>query len=107
MANNKQIEVKGITVSLFQANGDDYISLTDIASSKEGDSRSADIIKNWIRNRSALEFIGTWELLHNPDFKVVEFDHFRMNAGLTNFVLSPGKWIESTNANSKKALVGK
>jgi hypothetical protein len=107
MAKNKLIEVKGITVSLFQTNGDDYVSLTDIASSKEGDSRPADIIKNWIRNRSTLEFIGTWELLYNPEFKVVEFDHFRINAGLVGFVLSPGKWIESTNAIGIKVKKGR
>ena len=95
---NKKIEVKGLPIAIFQTNKDDYLSLTDIAKSKEGDSRAADIIKNWIRNRGTIEFIGTWEEIHNPDFKVVEFDHFRMNAGLTSFVLSPGKWIEKTNA---------
>jgi hypothetical protein len=89
-----KINVKGINVSVFHAGDDDYISLTDIAKSKDGDSRAADIIKNWIRNRNTIEFIGTWEQLHNPDFKVVEFDHFRMRAGLTSFVLSPGKWNE-------------
>ncbi len=98
MNKNKKIEVKGISITIFQANDDDYISLTDIAKSKDGDSRAADIIKNWIRNRGTIEFIGTWEQLHNPDFKVVEFDHFRMNAGLTSFVLSPGRWVEATNA---------
>nr|WP_321268057.1 KilA-N domain-containing protein [uncultured Sulfurimonas sp.] len=77
---------------------DNYISLTDIANSKDGDARAADIIKNWIRNRGTLEFIGTWEQIHNEDFKVVEFDHFKMSAGLASFVLSPGKWIEKTNA---------
>jgi len=77
---------------------DDYLSLTDIANSKDGEARAADIIKNWIRNRGTLEFIGTWEQIHNEDFKVVEFDHFKMQAGLASFVLSPGKWIESTNA---------
>jgi hypothetical protein len=77
---------------------DDYISLTDIANSKDGEARAADIIKNWIRNRGTLEFIGTWEQIHNEDFKVVEFDHFKMSAGLASFVLSPGKWIEKTNA---------
>ena len=95
---NTLIEVKGIPVSIFQSNKEDFISLTDIAKSKDGDSRAADIIKNWIRNRGTIEFIGTWEQLHNSNFKVVEFDHFRMNAGLTSFVLSPGKWIEKTDA---------
>ena len=98
MKKNKKIEVKGTEITVFRYNNQDYISLTDIAKTKENDSRAADIIKNWIRNRGTIEFIGTWELLHNPNFKVVEFDHFRMNAGLTSFVLSPGKWIEKTNA---------
>ena len=76
----------------------DYISLTDMATAKEGDNRSADIIKNWLRNRYTIEFLGTWEVIHNPDFKVVEFDHFRMSAGLPSFVLSASEWIERTNA---------
>ncbi len=95
---NKKIEVNGVSISIFQTNTNDYISLTDIAKSKEGDSRAADIIKNWIRNRGTIEFIGTWEQLHNPNFKAVEFDHFKMSAGLTSFVLSPGKWVERTDA---------
>lgn len=90
-----KIKVLDTEISVVQ---DEYISLTDIANSKDGESRAADIIKNWMRNRGTLEFIGTWEQIHNPDFKVVEFDHFRMQAGLTSFVLSPGKWIETTNA---------
>lgn len=56
---NKNMEVKGVSISVFQTNKDDYISLTDIAKSKDGDSRAADIIKNWIRNRGTIEFIGT------------------------------------------------
>src|SRR5665647_1799367 len=69
-----------------------------MAKAKQGDARAADIIKNWIRTRTALEFIGTWEEMYNPGFKVVEFDHFKMQAGLPSFVLSPGQWIEKTNA---------
>jgi len=95
---SSQIDVKGMSISVFKKDNDDYISLTDIAKSKDGDSRAADVIKNWIRNRGTIEFIGVWEQLHNPNFKVVEFDHFRMRAGLTSFVLSPGKWVEKTGA---------
>ena len=98
MAKNQKINVQDIEIAVITIKEQDYISLTDIAKSKEGDGRAADIIKNWIRNRGTIEFIGTWEQLHNPGFKVVEFDHFRMNAGLTSFVLSPGKWVEKTNA---------
>lgn len=68
-----------------------------MATAKEGDNRSADIIKNWLRNRYTIEFLGTWEVIHNPDFKVVEFDHFRMSAGLLSFVLSASEWIERIN----------
>ena len=98
MKRNAKISVKGIEIAVSYINEMDYISLTDIAKSKDGDARAADIIKNWIRNRGTIEFIGVWEQLHNPGFKVVEFDHFRMQAGLTSFVLSPGKWVETTNA---------
>lgn len=69
-----------------------------MASAKDGDSRAADVIKNWIRNRYTIEFLGTWEMIHNPNFKVVEFDHFRMQAGLPSFVLSTSEWIERTHA---------
>ena len=95
---SKTITVQGFSVALLNKNQADYISLTDIANAKEGEARAADVIKNWIRNRGTLEFIGTWEQMYNPDFKVVEFDHFKMNAGLPSFVLSPGHWIEKTNA---------
>jgi len=98
MSKNQTIEVNGALVTILQQDGADYISLTDIANAKEGDGRAADIIKNWIRNRGTLEFIGTWEQLNNPGFKVVEFDHFKMRAGLPSFVLSPGQWIEKTAA---------
>ena len=61
-------------VSVLKIGNEDFISLTDMASGKDGQNRSADIIKNWIRTRYTLEFLGTWEMLNNPDFKVVEFD---------------------------------
>ena len=59
-----------------------------MAKAKEGESRAADVIKNWFRNRITLEFLGTWEKMYNPDFKVVEFDHLKSEAGLHTFVLS-------------------
>jgi len=77
--------------------GNDYISLTDIAKHKNDES-PGDIVKNWMRNRSTIEFIGLWEKFNNPDFKLVEFDQFKNEAGGNAFVLSPQKWIESTNA---------
>lgn len=85
------IKVQNIAVSIITEKKDDFICITDIAKAKGGDSRAADIIKNWIRSRTTLEFFGTWEQMNNLDFKVVEFDHFKMQAGLPSFVLSPGQ----------------
>ena len=74
---NKVIEVQNVHISISKQELDDYICITDIAKAKSGDSRCADIVKNWLRNRNTLEFLGTWEKIYNPDFKVVEFDHFK------------------------------
>ena len=101
------IKVQDRDIAVVSIGENDFICITDIAKSKEGDSRAADIIKNWIRTRTTLEFIGTWEQLYNPDFKVVEFDHFKMHAGLPSFVLSPGQWVEKTNAIGIYVKLGK
>ena len=93
-----KIKVQETEISIVSVREQDYISLTDMANAKESESRAADIIKNWLRNRYTIEFLGTWEMIHNPCFKVVEFDHFRMQAGLPNFVLSVSEWIEKTGA---------
>ncbi len=97
MAKNKKIEVNGTEISIFQSESSDYISLTDIARYKDS-TNTDDIIKNWLRNRNTIELLGFWEQMYNPDFKPVEFDGFRKQAGLNSFVLSPKKWIENTNA---------
>ncbi len=102
-----KIKVLDSNITIVKTNDEDYISLTDIANSKDGEQRAADIIKNWIRNRGTLEFIGTWEKMYNPDFKVVEFDHFKMEAGLASFVLSPGKWVEKTSAKGIVVKAGR
>ena len=93
-----KITVQNTQITVLRWEEQDYISLTDMASAKEGDSRAADVIKNWIRGRYTIEFLGTWEIIHNPNFKVVEFDHFRKSAGLPSFVLSALEWIERTDA---------
>ena len=80
-----KITVQNTQITVLSHDDKDYISLTDMANGKQSDSRAADIIKNWIRTRYTIEFLGTWEMIHNPNFKVVEFDHFKMQAGLPNF----------------------
>jgi hypothetical protein len=96
--NKKQtIKVEGIEVATFTKNDSDFISLTDIARRKNP-AFPADVIKNWMRTRSTIEFLGLWEKLHNHNFKLVEFDQFKNNAGANSFVLPPQKWIEKTKA---------
>lgn len=93
-----KINVQNTEITVVSVDDQDYISLTDMTNAKDGESRAADIIKNWIRNRYTIEYLGTWEQIHNPNFKVVEFDHFKSQAGLPSFVMSVSEWIESTNA---------
>ncbi|MFM2040836.1 MAG: hypothetical protein RLZZ493_1425 [Bacteroidota bacterium] len=98
MAKSNSINVQNIPVSITSINGDDFICITDMAQAKSNASRAADVIKNWIRTRSTLEFLGTWEKIYNSNFNVVEFDHFKTEAGLPSFVLSPTQWVEKTGA---------
>ena len=90
---NNKLKVQDVEISLATIDNQDYISLTDMAKSKNDEARAADIIKN----RSTLEFLGTWEILYNPNFKVVEFDHFKKEAGLPTFTISVLNWVESTS----------
>ncbi len=107
MAKQKSITVQGTTIHLKSLNEEDYISITDMVTAKKGDARAADVIKNWIRNRSTLEFLETWELLYNPYFKVVEFDHFKKEAGLPTFTMSVSNWVETTAAVGIFSVKGK
>lgn len=92
-----KIEVNGSEISIITGDNTDFISITDIAKHQNPES-PADVIKNWLRSRNTLEFLGTWEKIHNPNFKLVEFDQFRNKAGLNSFVMSPTKWITNTEA---------
>ena len=94
MSKTNKIQVENKIISITKQNEGDYICLTDMVRDEEGN----DHIRNWMRNRNTVEFIGLWETLHNPDFKGVEFDRFRQEAGLNSFNLTPKKWIETTNA---------
>jgi len=93
----KKINAQGIQIYTFIRNDKDYISLTDIARYKDNDEPK-DVVKNWMRSRSTINFLGAWEKINNPNFKGVEFDSFRSESGENYFVLSPQKWIEKTNA---------
>ena len=97
MAKNQKINVKGAEITVLPGALDDFISLTDIARYKDASNMDA-IIQNWLRNRNTIELLGFWETMYNPDFKPLEFEGFRKQAGLNSFVMTPKRWIETTNA---------
>ena len=100
---NVQLDILGTAITIVSQDTDNYISLTDIAKHKEP-NRSEVVIQNWIRSRNTVEFLGVWEKLHNEDFKHIEFDVFKSQAGTNAFVLTPRQWIEATNA---KGIISK
>lgn len=91
------IHANGIDIGIYtQDFQNEFISLTDIARYKSDEAK--DVIKNWMRSKDTIEFLGLWEKLHNNNFKGVEFDSFRNQAGSNAFTMSPTKWIETTGA---------
>ncbi len=97
MVKNKKINIQGIDVFYYEDNKNDFISLTDIARHRDRE-RSDYILQNWMRNRSAIEFIGLWEQFNNPNFNSIEFDGIKNQTGSNSFSLTPKRWIETTNA---------
>ena len=106
MSKSKKVDIKGVSVSFIKTRQEDFISITDIAKYKNPEA-PADIIKNWLRSKNTIELLGLWEKLHNPNFKLVEFDQFKNEAGFNHFVLSPKKWIEATNAIGLQSKSGR
>jgi hypothetical protein len=100
------IEVQGIAVGVVAERQDDFICLTDIARYKNADATD-DLIRNWLRNRNTVEFLGVWERLNNPAFNPVEFDGIKMQAGLNSFALTPKQWIERTGAVGILSMAGR
>lgn len=102
MANKKVesvIHADGVDIAVVTTVGkeEDYISLTDMARHKNTIAPK-DVVKNWLRLRSTIDFLGLWEELNNPNFKGVEFDSFKSHAGENAFTLSPQQWVKATNA---------
>ena len=79
MAKSKIIIVKGISIATLKINDEIFISLTNIARNKNTEELK-DVVKNWMRSKTTIEFLGIWEQLNNPDLKGVEFDSFKMQA---------------------------
>lgn len=102
----KQVEVNGIKINYKQVNSANFISLTDMARSRNPIA-PADVVKNWMRTRSAIEYMGLWEKFYNPSVKLVEIDHFIQECGKHSFTLSPSQWIETINAVGVVSKSGK
>lgn len=98
MAKNRIITVQNIPITISVADLDDYICITDMAAAKSESSRAADVVRNWLRNRTTLEYLSTWEEIYNPNFKVFESEHFKKQAGLLTFTPSVSEWVNQTGA---------
>ncbi len=98
-----KLQVQNIDIGIKEIGGQDYICLTDISKGKEGE----DHIRNWMRNRNTIEYLGLWEYFNNPHFKGVEFDTFKRDAGLNSFTMTPKKWIEATGAIGIVSFAGR
>ena len=105
-AKQTRIEVQGTSIAIVNRDNHDFISLTDIAKRKNPE-HSDDVIRNWLRSRSTVEFLGVWERLNNPGFNPVEFDGIRIQTGLNSFVLTPKQWIEKTGAIGLRSSAGR
>ncbi len=104
MKKHSQLVVLNETVREQKLDKADYLSPADIAKFRNPDA-PADVIKNWLRTRSTVDLLGLWEKQNNPDFKLVEFDQLRFEAGEDTFVLSPKKWIETTNVIERMEIL--
>jgi len=91
-----KLKIKDTEVTVVKVQDSDFISLTDIAKYKTDDASAANA--NWMRNRNTIEYLGIWESLYNPNFKPLEFEGFKKEAGLNAFTMSPLKWLNATNA---------
>ena len=100
---SKKIEVRGFEITIISAEGNDYISLTDMLKAKDGDF----FISDWLRNRNTVEFLGIWEGINNPNFNYGEFATIKSQAGLNNYKISVKEWVEKTKAIGLKATAGR
>ena len=101
----QKIRVEGQVITIYDQDGNDFFSLTDIA--MQVNERTDIVISNWLRNRNTIEFLGVWEQLNNPNFNTIEFDGIRSKTGLNTFFLSAKQWVTSTNAVGIKSKAGR
>ena len=103
MSKKSSIEVLGNQIAVLSDTDQDFISLTDMLRSKDGDF----FISDWLRNRNTIEFLGIWERVHNPSFNYGEFALIRNQAGLNSYKISVKEWVEKTGAIGLRATAGR
>lgn len=101
----QKIKVEGRIINIYDQDGTDFISLTDIA--RQINDRTDIVISNWLRNRNTVEYLGVWEKLHNPNFNSIEFDGIKSQTGLNSFFLSAKQWIKLTSASGIQSKAGR
>jgi len=106
MAKKSILTVQNTNISVLMEKQQDYFSLTDIAK-RVNEDNPASIVNNWLRLKDTIEFLGTWEILHNPIFNLLEFEQVKNEAGTNRFSLSVGKWTELTGAVGLKTKAGR
>lgn len=99
------ISVEGTEIRFYKESDDDFISLTDIA--KRFNERTGQLILNWMRMRTTIEFLGAWEILHNANFNVLNFEYIKSQTGSATFVLTISDWMERTGAVGIRAKTGR
>ena len=97
MAKTSKIEVEGSSIAVLKNQNEDYVSLTDMAKYKNAENTGL-VISHWLSTRFAVDFLGIWEQINNPNFNLTEFSKIRFDAGTNGYVLSVKQWIERTNA---------
>jgi KilA-N domain len=105
MTRNKILTVDGVEIRFYQEMEADFISLTDIA--KKFNEKTGQLISNWLRTRSTVNFLGAWEILHNGSFNVLNFENIKNLTGEPTFVLSITEWVEQTDAIGIRAKTGR
>ena len=106
MKSNNELNVNGTIVRVIRHNGADYVCITDIAALKNP-IEPKDVVKNWMRSRATISFLGLWEKLHNPGFKGVDFDPLLAQAGDNAFTMSPTRWVEEFNSIGILCKIGR
>lgn len=99
----KELNVLDTKITYYNMNNEDYISITDMLKSKDGDF----FVSDWLRNRNTIEFLGIWEELHNPNFNYGEFATIKSQAGLNSYKISVKEWVNKTNSIGIVAKTGR